>query len=249
MIKGIFASASGMQPHSVKMEIIANNLANIDTTGFKKDNVFLQVLDEQQMLQRQNSGLGELSSLDAREFTDYSQGSFNTTNNPFDVALLGDGFFAVETPEGVRYTRNGNFSLAQDGTIQNSSGYAVLGTAGVLKIDNWSKLASADISISQHGELMVDKVLVGKLRVVDFPKPYQLEKSGTSLFKPKATTVTPVEADPNTVVKQGMLEESNIDAIEEMVAMIELNRSYETDQRMTTIQDGTLDKALDIGRV
>ncbi|MGE5314676.1 MAG: flagellar basal-body rod protein FlgF [Acidobacteriota bacterium] len=249
MIKGIFSSAKGMQPHSIKMEVIANNLANVDTTGFKKENVFLQVLDQEQALQREKAGLGELAELDAREFTDYTQGSFKTTSDPLDVALLGDGFFAVETPQGIRYTRNGNFSLAQDGTIQTATGYPVLGTSGRLKIDNWSKLSTADISISSRGELLVDKVLAGQLRVVDFPKPYELEKEGTSLFKPKDPRTQPVDADANTTVKQGMLEESNIDAIEEMVAMIELNRTYETDQRMTTIQDGTLDKAMDVGRI
>jgi flagellar basal-body rod protein FlgF len=248
MIKGIFSSASGMQPHSVKLEVVANNLANIDTTGFKKDNIFLQVLNEQQATKRRDAGLGELTSLDAREFTDFSQGSFNTTNNPFDVALLGDGFFAVETPEGVRYTRNGNFSLGQDGTIQNANGFPVLGANGKLKIDNWSKLSAGDISISPHGDLMVDKVVIGQLRIVDFPKPYQLEKAGTTLFRP-ADGVAPVEPDENTVVKQGMLEESNVDGIAEMVTMIDLNRSYETDQHMTTIQDGTLDKAMEVGRV
>ena len=248
MIKGIFSSASGMQPHSVKLEVIANNLANIDTTGFKKDNVFLQVLNEQQAIKRTNAGYGDLAALDAREYTDFTQGSFQTTSNPLDVALLGDGFFTVETPQGLRYTRNGNFSLAQDGTIQTSDGYPVLGTAGRLRIDNWSKISTGDISISPRGELTVDKLTIGQLRISDFPKPYQLEKAGNSFFAPKEKVV-PIEAGANTVIKQGMLEESNIDAIEEMVSMIELNRSYETDQRMTTIQDGTLDKAMEIGKV
>ncbi len=248
MIKGIFTSASGMQPHSVKMEVIANNLANIDTTGFKKENVFIQVLDQERAVNRRNAGYGDLASLDARELTDYSQGTFRTTNNPFDVALLGDGFFTVETPQGLRYTRNGNFSLSEDGVIQTSEGYPVMGTGGKMRIDNWSKIATGDITISPHGEVGIDKVMIGQLRVVDFPQPYQLSKEGTSIFVPREK-VAPIEVDKNTVVKQGMLEESNIDAIEEMVAMIELNRSFETDQRMTTIQDGTLDKALEIGRV
>jgi flagellar basal-body rod protein FlgF len=248
MIKGIFSSASGMQPHSIKLEIIANNLANIDTTGFKKDNAFLQVLNQQEVLKRQGAGLGELAALDAREFTDYTQGSFNTTNNPLDVAIHGNGFFTVNTPQGVRYTRNGNFSLGQDGTVQTTDGYPVLGTTGELRISNWSKVSSGGITISPHGEVMVDKVSVGQLRVVDFPKPYDLEKTGASLFMPKENVV-PVEVEPNTMIKQGMLEESNVDAIEEMVAMIDLNRSYETDQRMTTIQDGTLDKAMEVGRL
>jgi flagellar basal-body rod protein FlgG len=248
MIKGIYSSASGLTPHSVELEVIANNLANIDTTGFKKDNIFLQVLDQEQTLLRQNAGYGDLSSLDARQYTDFGQGSFRTTGDPLDVALLGDGFFTAQTPDGVRYTRNGNFSLAQDGSIQTSQGFPVLGTNGPIKIENWSKVASGDISISPRGEVKVDKTVIGQLRVVDFPKPYALDKDGNSFFVPKEGVV-PIEVGATTIVKQGILEESNIDAIEEMVKMIELNRSYETDQHMTTIQDGTLDKAMEIGRV
>jgi flagellar basal-body rod protein FlgF len=248
MIKGLFSSASGMQPHGIKLEVIANNLANIDTTGFKKDNVFIQVLNQEQSLLRSNAGSGELASLDAREYTDFTQGSFRTTNNPLDIALLGDGFFSVETPQGVRYTRNGNFTLAQDGTIQTQDGFPLMGSTGTLRIDNWSKISTGDISISAHGEMLVDHVAVGRVSIVDFPKPYNLEKVGNSFFIPK-DGIAATQADNATVVKQGMLEESNIDAIEEMVNMIDLNRSYETDQHMTTIQDGTLDKAMEIGRV
>lgn len=248
MIKGIFSSASGMQPHSVKLEIIANNLANIDTTGFKKDNVFLQVLTQEQILLRKGAGYGELAALDAREYTDFAQGSFRTTGNPLDVALLGDGFFSIDTPAGIRYTRNGNFTLSDDGTVQTQDGFPVLGNGAPIRIDNWSKISSGDISISSHGEMMVDKVIVGQISVVDFSKPYMFEKEGNSFFSPKDGAV-PVPADSVTVLKQGMLEESNIDAIEEMVTMIDLNRSYETDQRMTTIQDATLDKAMEVGKV
>ena len=212
------------------------------------DNVFIQVLNHEQSLLRSHTGSGELANLDAREYTDFSQGSFRTTGNPLDVAVLGDGFFAVDTPGGVRYTRNGNFSLAQDGTIQTQDGFPVKGANGNLKIDNWSKISSGDISISAHGEMMVDKVPVGRIGIFDFPQPYQLEKVGNSFFVPK-DGVTAKEADNATVVKQGMLEESNIDAIEEMVNMIDLNRSYESDKNMTTIQDGTLDKAMEVGRV
>jgi flagellar basal-body rod protein FlgG len=206
------------------------------------------VLDQEQTLLRQNAGYGDLASIDAREYTDYGQGSFRTTGNPLDVALLGDGFFTVDTPDGVRYTRNGNFSLAQDGTVQTPSGFPVLGTSGPIKIDNWSKVSSGDISISPRGEVMVDKMVIGQLRIVDFAKPYALDKDGNSFFVPKEG-VAPIETSATTAVKQGMLEESNIDAIEEMVKMIELNRTYETDQHMTTIQDSTLDKAMEIGRV
>jgi flagellar basal-body rod protein FlgG len=124
----------------------------------------------------------------------------------------------------------------------------VLGTSGPLRISNWSKISSGDITISPHGDVMADKVTIGQIRVVDFPQPYELAKEGSSLFAPK-NGASPTEADINTIIKQGVLEESNIDAIQEMVNMIDINRSYETDQKMTTIQDGTLDKAMEVGRV
>ncbi len=248
MIKGIFSSAAGMLPRTLKLEIIANNIANIDTTGFKKDNAFIQVMDHAKVTAFNQSGVGDLAGLDAKEFTDFSQGTFRTTHNSFDMALLGKGFFTIETPQGTRYTRNGNFSLAPDGSIQTQQGYAVIGTSGPIKIAGLNKLSTADISISQEGEIVVDKTVVGKLRIVDFPEPYKLEKFGNSFFAPK-DNIAPTDAEKDTVVRQGMLEESNVDAIFEMISMIELSNGYESVQKLTQIQDGSLGAAMDVGRI
>src|SRR5208283_4395063 len=118
MIKGIYAAGSGLMPRMLKLEVIANNLANISTTGFKRDNIFVQIMKDTGV--EQAKGNGDLSGLKVREYTDFSEGSMNQTGNKLDLAIQGSGFFAAETPNGVRYTRNGSFSLSTDGTIVTS---------------------------------------------------------------------------------------------------------------------------------
>jgi len=108
MIKGIYTSAVGMMPNKLKIDVIANNLANIATTGFKKDNIFIRILDSAVLDVNKNGG-NELSGLLITEYTSFDQGNLKQTGNPLDLAINGNGFFVVQTPEGLRYTRNGNF--------------------------------------------------------------------------------------------------------------------------------------------
>jgi flagellar basal-body rod protein FlgG len=247
MIKGIYTSAIGMLPKAVRMDVIANNLANINTTGFKKDNVFVQTLiDAARSAQMQNS---ELAGLNAQELTDYSQGSLNKTGNPFDLAIAGQGFFVVETPGGVRYTRNGNFTLSEDGTVTTSQGYPVLGDGGRIRLPEYEKLQSGDVVVTMKGEVIVNKVVVSKFQVVDFPQPYHLQKAEGALFA-NTSGMNPFEVDEKeTFLRQGFLEESNVDAIEEMVNLIELGRDYESGQKAINYQDTSLERANEVGRV
>jgi flagellar basal-body rod protein FlgF len=247
MIKGIFSSGSGMQPRMMRLEVLANNIANANTTGFKRDNIFIQVMKDAGLTQTE--GQGDLKGLDSKEFTDYSEGSFVQTKNPFDLALQGRGFFAVETPQGIRYTRNGNFSLSIDGTLVNAQGSPVLGSSGKIQIPQPQKIDETAISINEYGEVNMGSVQLGKVRVVDFEDLNQLKKAGQSLFVTDAAE-KPVNLDGHkTQVRQGFLEESNVEGIEEMIQLVELARSFETDQRTIQSQDTTLERAMDVGRL
>ena len=247
MIRGIYSSGAGMQPRMMRLEVIGNNLANIETTGFKRDNLFIRILKDKGVDMAQ--GKSELSGLDAKEFTDFTEGSLNATNNPLDCAIVGDGFFTIDTPQGIRYTRNGNFMLSVDGTLETNQGYPVLSTTGRIQMPDIQRLSQGNITINQLGEVSVDNKTIAKLRIATFDDKTTLKKDRSTCF---AADAPEKPADPdgkNMIVRQGYLEESNVDGIEEMIVMIEQSRSFESDQKAIQAQDETVERALDLGRV
>lgn len=247
MIKGIYSSGSGMGPRLMGLDVIANNIANADTTGFKKNNIFVQILKDAGVAQ--SIGKGELAGLNVQEFTDFTEGSERPTNNPLDLAILGDGFFALETPEGTRYTRNGNFKLAEDGDLVNSNGYRVLGADGSISVPNASKTQQTDVMITTNGEMYIGKDLIGKLRIVTFADLQLLQKEAGSMFKTDQQPQEIQSNDERTAVRQGYLEESNVESLSEMIQLVEFTRNFETDQRTMRYQDATLEKAMEVGRL
>jgi flagellar basal-body rod protein FlgF len=247
MIKGIFSSGAGMQPRMMRLEVISNNLANINTVGFKRDNLFVEILKNKGVDMAQ--GKGELSGLNAKQFTDFTEGSLNQTNNQLDLAIVGDGFFTVDTPQGIRYTRNGNFMLTLDGTLVTNQGYPVLSTGGKIQLPDVNKLAQGDIAINEAGEIMVDKKPVAKLRLATFDDMTTLKKDKSTCFYTDSPEQSANLNSNKTSVRQGFLEESNVDGIDEMVVMIELGRSFESDQKAVQSQDETLQRAMEVGRV
>lgn len=247
MIKGIYASGSGMQPRMLRMDVIANNLANIDTTGFKKENFFVQVL--QQTAHANALGKEELAGLDVKQYTDFSEGSLRQTNNSLDLAIEGRGFFVIETPQGTRYTRNGNFMLATDGTVVTSEGRPVMGANGKIQFPQLQKITDGKLSISENGEITLNRTIIGKFKIVDFDNLAKLKKEGSSMFH-VSDDERPRDVESSaTKIRQGYLEESNVEGIAEMIAMVELNRSFETDQKSIQYQDATLERAMDVGRM
>lgn len=245
MIKGIFTSGSGMQPRMLRLEVLANNLANIDTTGFKKENIFVELLQRKLSTEQQPT---ELAGFDVRQYTDFSEGSLRQTGNPLDLAIDGQGFFVVETPRGPRYTRNGHFKLANDGTIVNEQGYAVLGAGGRIQLPDVQKPVEGALAITESGDVLVANQPIGRFRIVQFEDLRELKKEGNSLFV--GENVQPRDRNSSAVaVRQGYLEESNVEGIAEMIMMVELNRSFETDQKALQYQDATLERAMDVGRV
>jgi len=240
MIKGLQTSSSGLVPMMTRLDVIANNLANANTTGFKRDSVFVKLVEDAGIAQAQ--GKGESAEAQVQRVTDFSDGVLTPTNNPLDVAIQGRGFLVVNTPEGLRYTRNGNCELAADGTLVTPQGDAVMGTSGNIRFPDLQGLSQGKVVVTESGEVLVDNKLVDRLRVVDFPDVTKLQKESNSLFA-APIEMSPVEMRDDSVrIRQGFLEGSNVEGLEEMMAMIELTRNFESNQRVIQAQDSTLDK-------
>jgi flagellar basal-body rod protein FlgG len=236
-----------MQPRMTNLEVIGNNLANIDTIGFKKDNLFTRILKEKGV--EMAKGKGELAGMESREFTDFSDGSLKPTNNPLDLAMTGKGFFTIETQDGIRYTRNGNFALSTDGILVTSNGNPVMGTSGKIQLPDSRTLSQGDITVNEQGEITIDKKPVAKLRIATFDDLSTLKKDKACMFATDAPERAATVDGKSAAVHQGYLEESNVEGIQEMVQMLELSKSFETDQKAIQAQDATLDKAMEVGRV
>ena len=241
MIEGLYVSGSSMLPNMSKQDIIANNVANIDVPGFKRDGLFLKELGE---ARKKGSGGYPEWRINRVEgiYTDFEQGILRHTDNPLNFALHGDGFFTVQAPDGTeRYTRNGSFTLNGDGILMNHLGMPVLGEGGQIVI------GEGEFVIDQNGLVLMDGEELDIILLKDFERDvqglYPLMKTENGLFVALPIAVER-PLDPETRLLQRFLEESNVDPVLEMVNMIDSFRNYEADQRFIQIQDETLNKAV-----
>jgi len=210
-----------------KLEAVSNNLANADTTGFKKDSVSF---DEK---------------FKAQINKDFSQGSILTTGNPLDFALSGDGFFKIETPEGIRYTRHGNFTRDVNGVLVDQSGNPVLGQGGAVAIDDEN--IEEGLSINEKGEIFFSGEIIDTLDIVTFENLRKLERDGQNLLSYTGATTDEILAE-QAVVKHRSLEKSNIRVVDEMVRMIDHQRMFETFTKSMMTFDELDSKAInDVG--
>jgi flagellar basal-body rod protein FlgF len=240
---GIPSVVSGMHALWARHETVANNLANVSTPGFKRDDVLVLPAVPPPNQTALGGRLSSVYQTPAIQWTDYSQGPLLPTGRELDVALAGSGFFVVETPAGERYTRNGTFHVSPDGFLVTTGGARVLGERGPIPIP------PGRVAIGGRGDVQVDGKTVGTLRVVDFPVPLPLLKTGGSLFAPTSADVRPVAATGYEVVG-GALEGSNVNAVEAMVSLIEILRTYEAAQRAIQAADEADGKAVnEVGRV
>ncbi len=243
MNSGIYGAISGNMAMMKQLDVIANNLANVNTPGFKRDNISFESVLAASNAQGMEVSEDSPMLIKEKYSTDYSSGQVKVTDNTFDIALDGDGFFAVNTPQGKAYTRQGNFKLDAKSRLVTADGYEVLGKGGPIVINGGS------VSFDAKGKIFVEGQETGSIDVVDFPKPYDLRKVGSALFMPNTTDVTP-QAAKDTVVRQGYLEGSNVNTIEEMVRMIETTRSSESCQKMIQNYDQMTGHAVnELGKV
>jgi flagellar basal-body rod protein FlgF len=213
-----------------QMDVVANNIANLDTTGFKAEKV---LFDEYLMPVARDM---EFRTPDQRlSFTedwttihDMSNGPVVETGNPLDVALGGKGYLAVETPAGERYTRTGSLQIATDGTLVDLDGNAVLGELGPIRFDP----SETDISISTDGTVTTSAGSKGRLRLVEFADDQAPRREGDNLW----SGADPITAT-STTVTQGAIEKSNVSGVGEITLMIRVQRAYEAVASMLERQD------------
>jgi flagellar basal-body rod protein FlgF len=224
------------------MDVIANNIANVSTPGFKRESAKFEEFVTMMRPAEGQEGLQSVSFVkDAGVMRDTNQGNIEQTGATYDVALGGAGYFAVQTPAGMRYTRDGHFSLDANGNLVTSQGYQVQGDGGAITITP----NDGDISIAPDGT--VSSVVNGvgnqlaKLKLVDFPNSALLIKQGSNLY---STTQTPT-APANVSVRQGALEASNVQPVIEISHMIEVMRAYEATANLSKSQEDMMRQAIE----
>lgn len=266
MVKGLYTAWSGMVNEMNRMDVMTNNLANADTNGYKKEGATSQTFDEQLAVKiKDQSDLGLPVKLGGmypgvkigETYTDYSQGSFQVTDSQYDVALDGEGFFAVSFTNkngetSVKYTRDGAFTVNTQGYLVTKDGDYVLNQAGAQNTDpaanNYIRLdPNQTFTIDEQGFIHQNEQVVAQLGVIDFEDYNYLEKYGENLYQTvDGATLT----DANARVRQGYIEASNVNVVTEMVNMITITRAYESNQKVIQTIDSMLDKAVNnVGRV
>lgn len=234
MIKSIYLAARNLNLKMKNMEIVANNLANINTNGYKRELPFAEVLSETK------SNLSNISDL--------SNGNFIQTNNPLDLAIEGEGFFAVERNNNLLLTRDGRFTLNEDGFLINRNGEKVLGEKGPIVIDKLLLDAQKSFTITKEGEIKIGELIVDKLRILKLDEKENAIREGAQGFVAQRGNYLQAE-ESNYSIFQGYVEESNVNPIEEMQTMITLNKNFEATQKIVNSLDNYLGKVNEIGKV
>ncbi|MDA3949600.1 MAG: flagellar basal-body rod protein FlgF [Spirochaeta sp.] len=275
MVRGVFTAASGMVAQQHRLNSISNNLANANTSGYKRDvsvhkafpELLLRRMNDNGVIQfpYRNEPVGSIdkapvagrigTGVEQNEvFTIFEQGSVRQTESPFDMALEGEGFFAVETPYGERYTRNGSFTVGSEGLLVTLQGFPVLGNDGnpiAIKennfvVDDEGRVFANERFLDDPERLVQmmenewdETIQVGQLRVVGMDETRYLRKEGANLWnttRESGDARELVDAE-RPLVLQGFLENANVNPVTEMTQMIEVNRAYEANQKVVQSQD------------
>lgn len=258
MQQSMYSALFGALTQEHRLNVIANNLANVNTTGYKQDrmafkDVFVRfahdairepilnlrdkpLFPEPHYLAKNRIALAQI---------DFSQGSLKQTGNPLDLALVGEGFFKVQDQEGNQYyTRDGAFSLSAEGLLINGRGDQVLGQGGPVAIPPGSSVV-----VDGSGNVLVDGALVDTLQVVNVDNPDGLEKIGKNYFQPKAEGAAAEIPAAEASVQQGYLEAPNVEVVTEMVNMIEVQRGFEAYSKLIQTTQDIDTKAINTGEV
>jgi flagellar basal-body rod protein FlgG len=245
MSGSIYKAAAGALQQQVRLEMLSNNLANVNTIGYKADLPLFRFAEPAQAADPVTGDVPKLSPyLSPIDYaTNFSEGALRQTGNPLDVAIVGSGFFAVQTPDGIQYTRKGSFSVNDQGQLSTADGNAVMGQGGDIAIEG------SRVDISETGEVTVDGAVVDVLRIVDFEMPYRMRKVGDTRFVPAESAVRPQDSR-NFRIAQGAVEASNVDALRTMTEMIETLRVFESYQKaIRAADDATAKTVSEVGRV
>jgi flagellar basal-body rod protein FlgF len=247
MNRAIYSSVSGGMAALARLDAVAQNLANVNTAGYKGERVIFRVrpLDEtaggstDPILRQTGAQVDEVGS-----FRDFSQGAVRASGNPLDVAIVGDGFFTVATPRGERYTRQGSFALDGEGNLVTQHGDRVQGDGGDIR------LGTGKIAIGDDGTVSLDGNPVGRLKVVGFGEHPQLLAEGNALFAPASgATAAPLDAGEVRLQPES-IEAANVDAVSSMIELVDVTRGFETYMRAIERLDAITSRAInEVGRV
>lgn len=260
--KGVYTALSGAMAQSQRLDTIANNIANVNTPGFKRDQ---QLFSEYITANEKPPSViqvpkipasiesfydmqgGDKSFVDsAGTYTDFSQGGLKNTGNALDVAIDGSGFFEVATPSGVKLTRHGSFTLDGNGQIVTKDGFPVMAQAAGEGVDPAARVMKINghpqLSISDDGQVFQGEELLGRLSVVQIKDKDQLQKIGNSMYGIKANATPEITTVAKPALKQGFLEQSNVNIIQEMTDMIATTRTFESTQKAINAYDSMAEK-------
>jgi flagellar basal-body rod protein FlgG len=262
MIRSLYTAATGMIAQQLNLDVTANNLANVNTTGFKKSradfqDLMYQIVQEPGTTTSQSGisptgiqlGLGTKPAAVAKL---HSQGDFQSTGNPLDVAIEGDGFFQINLPSGeTAYTRSGSFKLDETGALVTADGYAVQPQITI-------QPEAIGVTIATDGEVTVQlpgqpqPATVGQLQIFRFQNPAGLRSMGRSLYQETQASGTPTQGIPGEnglgTLAQNMLEGSNVSVVEEIVQMVTGQRAYEANSKVIQTADQLLSTAINVKR-
>lgn len=255
MLRGLYTAYTGMMNQQRKLDVVTNNLANSTTVGFKKEGATSQSFDQVMGIKAKDVSNGYMDrrigkmSLGVKigeTYTDYEQGSFRETGEPFDLAISGKGFFNIsftnkQGVESTLYTRDGSFIMTKEGNLVTKDGDFLLGQGGPVVVPT-----DAEVSIDQSGYVSVNGEVIDQLMITDFEDYNYLDKYGENLYR----AVDGATQIPATgTVNQGYLEMSNVQVVEEMVEMITIQRAYEAAQKVETSMDTVLEKTVTMGQI
>ncbi|MDD3363936.1 MAG: flagellar basal-body rod protein FlgF [Syntrophomonas sp.] len=252
MIKGLYTAGAGMMLQMARQDVVANNLANVNTGGYKKDETICQAFPEMlisRLGDTKENALGQVKILPPVPIgslstgaivkdiiTDHSSGNIKHTENNTDLAISNEGYFVIRTPEGERFTRNGAFKINDAGLLVNDQGYPVMDN------NNNTIELRGEFSVDKGGNILVDNQVITKLKIATFADKRFLQKQGDSNMNSRGQTYTEPQ---NPGVLQGYQELSNVNAVQEMVALISVMRAYESCQKVVQAEDDTIGVAID----
>lgn len=247
MERGLYIAATGMLTAQVRQDLIANNLANINTVGYKGDKPINESFADTMLYRMTNGqplGVANFGTRIAGTVTDFKQGAFRNTNNPFDFAISGDGFFQVRLNDGtIAYTRNGQFARNPEGYLTNQAGEYLLDTD---RLPVWVGTNGGDPVVKGNGDIYTTEGdFLGQIGIAQLDTQTAV-KVGDNKWIGEQIGLQPA----NTQIRQGSVEASSVNSVKEMVDMITTLRNYESSQRVITNIDTMLDKAVNsIGNV
>lgn len=266
MVKGLYTGYTGMVNEQRRLDVIANNMANASTTGYKREGMVNQSFDEQLAIRIKDTssyglprGLGDvtLGVKVGETYTNWDQGAYQITDNETDLALNGNGFFAISFTNkmgetSVKYTRDGAFTVDNNGYLRTSDGDYVLNRNGALNTDNavanYIRLdPNQSFAVDALGNIFQGDQLIDQIGIVDVADYNFISKYGENLYDiVEGGQIVASDA----FVEQGCLEASNVNIVDEMVELITISRAYEAGQKVIQTEDATLDKAVNtVGRV